>query len=667
MASTKLTLWGMQVVFGFSGMQGKSSSLLREILSKKFMRFLRARTMVLSRPFRCEMIWLKEPVFLGIAEKAWQEAPNSSQGLNLIKGRALVWNRNSFGNVLQRKNRIFRQLEGINRAMNSGPNPHLILFEQSLAQEYQQILDLEEELWASKARLDWLQLGDSNTAFFHSSDINRRRKNKISAIKDSRGNWIYEFNNIREHIIDFFKDCFQCRPIDEFPSLVLGPIVDNSRHPQLESILSSEEIKKALSDLKPFKAAGLDFFQPGFFQSCLGFLEKDLVLEVQNVFSSTRVPQEWNKTMICLILKCLNPSEIKNFRPISMCSTLYKVVSKIIVNRLKPLIPDLLNFNQGAFVPGRKTIDNVVVAQEIVNSMKKKRKSKAGWMSIKLDLEKAYDKINWECFNPTRGIRQGDPLSPYLFILCMEVLSLLIYNQEIYQCCETCPRDLHPNLNFQVESKPGIYLGHPLGIGNRISDFKFIIDKMVGKMKVWNSKWLFKAGSAIGKGLQWGQRLLSLGLVSIIYAGHNTKSTISVFGLWELWLHRNRVIFEGKLSLLASSGRITFTKSTEYSHLAKDYHLNVDRETTWVKWVPPTVGWWKLNTDGSCLGNLGSMATTSIIRDNNGNWVSSMVGKFLGCMADHSRFVSWFSFVLAAVFVDSGFVPVFFCIGFKAV
>ena len=185
--------------------------------------------------------------------------------------------------------------------------------------------------------------------------------------------------------------------------------------------------------------------------------------EVKHIFSSRKIPDYLNKTLITLIPKCSNPESIGNYRPISLCNSIYKVVTKIIMACLRLKLPDLVLPLQTTFVSGRNGVDNAIIVQELIPSMSKK-KGRSGIMAIEIDLEKAYNRLEWsfirdtlklfklqdslislimscvststisvpfnggalESFQPTRGIRQVDPFSPYLFILCMEVLGAMI-------------------------------------------------------------------------------------------------------------------------------------------------------------------------------------------------------------------------------------------------
>jgi len=175
------------------------------------------------------------------------------------------------------------------------------------------------------------------------------------------------------------------------------------------------------------------------------------------------MPDEVNKTTIVLIPKVKNPQVMKNFRPISLCNVLYKICSKVLANRLRIFLDEIVSEEQSAFVLGRLITYNVLIAYECTHYLKRK-KGKSSACAIKLDMAKAYDHVEWEylrqimlrlglhndfvtmimrcvtsvsmsikvngtlteCFRPSREIRQGDPISPYLFLLCAEGLSSLL-------------------------------------------------------------------------------------------------------------------------------------------------------------------------------------------------------------------------------------------------
>jgi hypothetical protein len=135
--------------------------------------------------------------------------------------------------------------------------------------------------------------------------------------------------------------------------------------------------------------------RPVFISGIGGVLKDDIVRAVKDFFLSRIMPEGVNDTAIVLIPKVDQPMELKDFRPISLCNVLYKVVSKCLVNRLRPLLDELVSQSQSAFVPGRMITDNALLAFECFHFIQKNSSPNKAACAYKLDLSKAYDRVDW--------------------------------------------------------------------------------------------------------------------------------------------------------------------------------------------------------------------------------------------------------------------------------
>lgn len=147
---------------------------------------------------------------------------------------------------------------------------------------------------------------------------------------------------------------------------------------------------------------------------------------VNEFFNNHFLQPNINDITIILIPKRKNPTTVTDYRPISLCNVSYKIIAKMLVNRIRPFLNNLISPYQNAFVPGRQITDNILMAHEFLHTLHSKRKGKIGHMALKLDIEKAYDNLSWDFLHKTLQAFNFPPDFISLIMTCVTTVSFTV-------------------------------------------------------------------------------------------------------------------------------------------------------------------------------------------------------------------------------------------------
>lgn len=397
--------------------------------------------------------------------------------LKRLKGELKLWNKHTFKNVHSLVKQARDNLKEIQERRYEQQNNEIWFTQEVEAHEkLEEALRKWDALRSQKFKTSWLKDRDRNTKLFRALHSQNKCKSTILAL-DINHTRVTNQDDISSHIVHYYSNHFNTFHLAPTDLYCLKDLhfrnISNKDSDNLNRVPYPDEIRKAVFDLSADSTPGPDGFPGLFFQNSWLIIEKDMINVVQYFFTNHFIPYGLNSSFVTLIPKVKGPVRIEDFRPIVLGNFLFKVITKILVSRLGPILAKILSPYQYGFIPGKHINHCIALASEGFNCLVINGKK---WgLTFKIDIRKAFNTINWDLliqvcrlmgfseffvdaiyniltsarlsilingapkgyFTCSQGVRQGDPLSPLLFCMAEEVLGLsiqkCILNRELTQ------------------------------------------------------------------------------------------------------------------------------------------------------------------------------------------------------------------------------------------
>ena len=427
-----------------------------------------------NKPFKFFNFLADHPKFLDVVQQVWRVIVIGNpmyvtcEKLRLLQKELKKLNTREYSDISSRALATKQQLDVVQKDLGGDPtNFTNQIQERALCKQYMILARAEESFAKQKSRIQWLKLGDQCTSYFFKSISHNRNRGSINSLVLSNGNLTHDPELIKSTFVEYYTHLLGTPHSTQYHGgprtnqLVSAKLSDVQRDAMIIEI-SNTEIKETFMSLNPNKAPGPDGYNAGFFQKTWAIVGQDVTSTVRNFFSSGKLLTKANSTSVALVPKIPNPSKVGDYRPISCCNTIYKCIAKIISKRIQAVLPHLIDPVQSGFVQGRRITDNIFLTQEIMRDYHKHSSSPR--CALKVDIMKAYDNVRWEFlwdflasmnFHPLmiqwikacvttanyslsingeptgsikgkKGLKQGDPLSFYLFVNVMEIFTQLL-------------------------------------------------------------------------------------------------------------------------------------------------------------------------------------------------------------------------------------------------